>query len=88
MMEVGDAAIQRDLVYKRVNGAVLTLDLYCPEKVSGSLPVIVWIHGGGWRSGRKERVSSCCSGAGRIRRGQHRLPPHRHCTLSGADRRL
>jgi acetyl esterase/lipase len=55
MMEVANAAIQRDLIYKRVNGAVLTLDLYCPEKVSDRLPVIVWIHGGGWRSGRKER---------------------------------
>src|SRR5204863_8661059 len=48
-------AIQRDLVYKRINGAVLTLDLYCPEKVSGPLPVIVWIHSGGWSRGRKER---------------------------------
>jgi len=55
MMEAANAAIQRDLVYKRVNSAVLTLDLYCPEKVSGPLPVIVWIHGGAWRSGRKER---------------------------------
>jgi len=53
--EVANAAIQRDLVYKRVNGAVLTLDLYCPEKVSGPLPVIVWIHTGGWSRGRKER---------------------------------
>lgn len=53
--EVANAAIQRDLVYKRVNGAVLALDLYCPEKVAGPLPVIVWIHGGGWSRGRKER---------------------------------
>ena len=53
--EVANAAVQRDLVYKRVNSAVLTLNLYRPEKVSGPLPVIVWIHGGGWRSGRKER---------------------------------
>jgi acetyl esterase/lipase len=55
MVEVADATIQRGLVYKQVNGAVLTLDLYCPEKVSGPLPVIVWIHGGGWRNGRKEK---------------------------------
>ena len=55
MMEVADATIQRDLVYKRVNGAVLTLDLYCPEKVSGPAPVIVWVHGGGWRRGGKKR---------------------------------
>jgi acetyl esterase/lipase len=53
--EVANAAIQRDLVYKRVNGAVLALDLYCPENVSGPLPVIVWLHGGGWSRGRKER---------------------------------
>ena len=55
MMEVADATIHRDLVYKTVNGAVLTLDLYCPEKFSGAVPVIIYIHGGGWRSGRKER---------------------------------
>ncbi|HAF16446.1 MAG TPA: hypothetical protein DHU55_15255 [Blastocatellia bacterium] len=53
--EVANAAVQRDLVYKRVNGEVLTLDLYSPEKFSGPLPVIVWIHGGGWSRGRKER---------------------------------
>jgi len=53
--ELANAAIQRDLVYERVNGAVLTLDLYRPEKVSGPLPVIVWIHGSSWSRGRKER---------------------------------
>lgn len=53
--EVPNATIQRDLVYKHVNGSVLALDLYCPEKVSGPLPVIVWLHGGGWSRGRKER---------------------------------
>ena len=53
--EITNATIQRDLVYKRVNGAVLTLDLYCPEKVSGPAPVIVWVHGGGWRRGGKKR---------------------------------
>lgn len=55
MMEVRDAAIQRDLVYKRINGAVLTLDLYSPEKATDPLPVILWIHGGGWRSGGKKQ---------------------------------
>ena len=53
--EITNAAVQRDLVYKRVNGTVLTLNLYRPEEVSGPLPVIVWIHGGGWRRGRKEQ---------------------------------
>ena len=53
--EITNAAVQRDLVYKRVNGMVLTLDLYRPEEVSGPLPVIIFIHGGGWNRGRKER---------------------------------
>ena len=53
--EVANAAVQRDLVYKRVNGTVLALDLYRPEEVSGPLPVIIWIHGGSWLNGRKEQ---------------------------------
>jgi len=53
--EVANAAVQRDLVYKRVNGEVLALDFYSPEKFPGPLPVIIWIHGGGWSRGRKER---------------------------------
>jgi acetyl esterase/lipase len=30
------------------------LDLYLPEKTKGLVPVIVWVHGGGWRAGSKE----------------------------------
>ena len=30
------------------------LDLYLPEKDSGSLPLIIFIHGGGWRQGSKD----------------------------------
>ena len=29
------------------------LDLYLPENPAGPLPVILWIHGGGWRAGDK-----------------------------------
>lgn len=29
------------------------LDLYLPEKAKRPLPLIVWIHGGGWQSGHK-----------------------------------
>ena len=53
--EVASGAVQRDLVYKRVGGRELRLDLYFPPAVSGPLPVIIWIHGGGWYRGRKER---------------------------------
>jgi acetyl esterase/lipase len=54
-IEVGNAAVQRNLVYKRVNGIVLTLDLYRPDGVSGLLPVIVCVHGGHWEAGGKDR---------------------------------
>jgi len=60
-MEIADAAIQRDLVYKRINGRALTLDLYCPQKASSPSPVILWIHGGGWSHGRKEQHSPAVS---------------------------
>jgi acetyl esterase/lipase len=30
------------------------LDLYLPEKATGPLPVIVWVHGGGWKDGNKD----------------------------------
>jgi acetyl esterase/lipase len=52
--QITDTEIQRDLVYKRINGRALGLDLYSPSKPSGPLPVIIWLHGGGWSKGRKE----------------------------------
>ena len=34
----------------------MTLNWFCPEEALGSLPVVVWIHGGAWISGHKEDV--------------------------------
>lgn len=45
--------VERDIVYARVGERELLLDLYLPEKVEGLLPVVVWVHGGGWRGGSK-----------------------------------
>lgn len=44
-----------DLVYKTVNGMDLALDLYLPAVSNRRAPVVVWIHGGGWKSGSKDR---------------------------------
>jgi acetyl esterase/lipase len=30
------------------------LDLFVPEQAEGPLPLVIWIHGGGWRNGSKE----------------------------------
>src|SRR5438067_9711157 len=31
------------------------LDLFLPPDVSGPLPLVLWVHGGGWENGRKEQ---------------------------------
>ena len=45
--------VERDIVYARVGDRKLLLDLYLPPKGSAPLPVILWVHGGGWRGGSK-----------------------------------
>jgi acetyl esterase/lipase len=50
------AAVHSNLVYARADGKDLLLDLYVPESATnGRFPVVVWIHGGAWRSGSKEK---------------------------------
>jgi len=44
-----------DLTYKQTEKMPLKLDLYLPEKPAGKLPTIVWVHGGGWNKGSKDR---------------------------------
>jgi len=58
--------MEQDLVYARAGQKDLLLDLYLPVSHSAArLPVIVWVHGGGWRGGSKER----CPAAREARRG-------------------
>jgi acetyl esterase/lipase len=44
----------RDLEYGRAGAKVLHLDLYLPANSGKPLPLLVWIHGGAWRSGAKD----------------------------------
>ena len=44
-----------NLEYDRPGGRVVLLDLYRPTSLPDkALPVVVWIHGGGWKNGSKE----------------------------------
>jgi acetyl esterase/lipase len=43
------------LIYATVNGRKLHLDLFLPKQGQGPFPGVVYIHGGGWRSGVKEQ---------------------------------
>ena len=45
--------IVADLEYVAGGHQRQKLDLYLPEKSTGPLPVILWVHGGGWRAGDK-----------------------------------
>ena len=51
--QYGGKAVERDIVYARVGERELLLDLYLPEKIGEPLPVVAWVHGGGWRNGSK-----------------------------------
>jgi acetyl esterase/lipase len=46
--------VLRDLQYVAGGHEQNRLDLYLPAKAKGRLPLVVWIHGGAWRSGSKE----------------------------------
>jgi acetyl esterase/lipase len=57
--------VHRDLEYARVGESALKLDLYLPAESKSAAPVVVWVHGGAWRSGSKEN----CPLAGLTDRG-------------------
>ncbi|MBW3638217.1 MAG: alpha/beta hydrolase [Armatimonadetes bacterium] len=44
----------RDLAYVANGHSRQKLDLYLPAGSAAPLPLIIWIHGGGWRNGSKE----------------------------------
>jgi acetyl esterase/lipase len=42
------------LTYATIGGHALQADLYLPQGAEGNVPAIVWLHGGGWRSGNRQ----------------------------------
>ena len=44
-----------DVTYHVANNVENKVDLYLPQHASGPPPVYMYIHGGGWRGGSKER---------------------------------
>jgi acetyl esterase/lipase len=49
-----DVHFHGDITYAEVGQKTLKLDLYVPRDIRGSLPCVVWIHGGAWRAGNKK----------------------------------
>jgi len=57
---VGIAAepkVQRDIAYAEPKNERQTLDVYAPAE-GADHPIVVWIHGGGWRQGDKRGVQA------------------------------
>ena len=48
-----DVQVVRDLEYVPGGGASQSLDLYLPKSDGKTLPLVMFIHGGGWNSGTK-----------------------------------
>lgn len=46
--------LKSDLIYSEAEGNSQGLDLYLPKDTKGPLPVVVWVHGGGWMNGSKQ----------------------------------
>ncbi|HFC01256.1 MAG TPA: alpha/beta hydrolase, partial [Phaeodactylibacter sp.] len=44
----------RDLVYKKTKEKILKLDLYHKNNITQPTPLLVFIHGGSWKSGDKD----------------------------------
>jgi acetyl esterase/lipase len=52
--QIAGVQAHRDLVYVEGGHERHKLDLYLPEKAEGPLPLIIWVHGGGWQNGSKD----------------------------------
>ena len=52
-----DVQLERDVAYAEPKNPRQLLDVYRPAAAK-NLPVVVWIHGGGWRAGNKTEIGS------------------------------
>lgn len=48
---VADVRVVADQVYSHVGGRERLADLYLPVDAESPVPVVIWLHGGGWRYG-------------------------------------
>jgi acetyl esterase/lipase len=51
---------KRDVVYGKVGDKPLLLDLYKPKEMKGTVPGLIFVHGGSWRGGNRKVYSYYC----------------------------
>lgn len=50
-----------NIEFAKLKGGSLRLDIYLPKNPKGKLPLVVWIHGGGWKYGNKSSAFSAAA---------------------------
>ncbi len=61
--------VKKDLTYCTADGVALGMDLYFPKNLAQPVPVVVYVHGGGWRSGDKREGAGIQYAAALVERG-------------------
>ena len=67
------ATEQKDIEYVPNGGASRTLDLYLPNSSGKPVPLVIFVHGGGWHSGSKDGNPAKFLVGGRLCRGEYQL---------------
>ena len=70
LAETVAAKVQSDVIYSRASGEELKMDVFFPTNVAGrKLPVVLYVHGGGWQTGTKSMLSMMAGPSELLRRG-------------------
>lgn len=48
-----DIQVLKNIEYKNIDGKSLQLDIYKPDNIEDSAPLLIFLHGGGWRKGNR-----------------------------------
>lgn len=74
-----DVEVTKDLTYAEVDGQALALDLYRPA-TDETVPVVLYLHGGGYRAGNKaddvRRLAGLAREGVAVASANYRLAPH------------
>ncbi|MBN9503315.1 MAG: hypothetical protein BGO01_14905 [Armatimonadetes bacterium 55-13] len=54
------ARVDLGVVYSKVSGETLRMDIYAPQPMGKRVPAVVVIHGGAWIGGSREGMASLC----------------------------
>ena len=80
--------LTRDIVYRRVAGTVLKLDVISPAVDGANRPAIMQVHGGSWVMGdKREQGWPLLSHRQRLGLLQPQLPPQPRCDVPRSSRR-